>query len=489
MKRFLNILAAALALFGAWACQPESTKEETVAFKLSANNASFDYTGGETTLYVSSSSAVSVASDASWVTAEQQTSTSKVNSKFIIKVAENASNDSRTASLKVTSGSDSGIFTVSQEGAPKEPDPEPETPDYTDPDKTGMGSDSKTLAGKMILGWNLGNTMEATGGETALGNARTTENLIKKVKEAGFNAVRIPCAWDSKIDDKSTYHISDSWMDRVQEVVDYVVNNDMYAILNIHWDGGWLEEHPTYAYKDKVNEEQAALWKQIAIRFRDYDEHLLFAGANEVHADYGDPSAENIEVLGSYMQTFVDAVRATGGKNYYRNLVVQVYNTNIDHGVKYFTAPTDKVSDRMMVEVHYYDPYNYTLDSNESSWKCYWGKDYKSYGIDNWGQETYLDAQFEKCKSAFVDKGYPVILGEFSAMCHSTSDENMIASRSYYHEYLVKSAKSNGMVPFYWDNGPYEVKSSGLFKRSSGEVLDQATVDALVKGSSQSYPF
>jgi len=189
------------------------------------------------------------------------------------------------------------------------------------------------------------------------------------------------------------------------------------------------------------------------------------------------------------MQTFVDAVRATGGKNYYRNLVVQVYNTNIDYGVKYFTAPTDKVSDRMMVEVHYYDPYNYTLNSNESSWKCYWGKDYKSYGIDNWGQETYLDAQFEKCKSTFVDKGYPVILGEFSAICHSTSDQNMIASRSYYHEYLVKSAKSNGMVPFYWDNGPYEVKSSGLFKRSNGEVLDQATIDALVKGSSQSYPF
>ena len=219
----------------------------------------------------------------------------------------------------------------------------------------------------MIVGWNVGNSLEVPGDETLWGNPLVSKKLIDGVKAAGFNSIRIPCSWDSYVINRENYEVSEIWFQRVKEVVDYCVDNDMYAILNIHWDGGWLEEHPLYEYQEEVNREQYALWVQIATFFRDYDEHLLFAGTNEVREDYNTPSAENIEVQESYVQTFVDAVRATGGKNAYRNLVVQTYNTVIDHGINLNTMPTDVVEDRLILEVHYYDPYEFTIKTDDDS--------------------------------------------------------------------------------------------------------------------------
>jgi endoglucanase len=227
-----------------------------------------------------------------------------------------------------------------------------------------MPSNATTLAKKLGIGWNLGNSLESCDGmksasETLWGNPATTKALIDLVKSAGFNTVRIPAAWSAYIENQATYKIKDSWLARVKEVIGYVVGNGMYAIINIHWDGGWLEEHPTYADQKNVTAKLTALWKQIATYFADFDEHVIFAGANEIHAGYGTPSAENIAVHQSYMQTFVDTVRQTGGNNVYRNLLIQGYNTDIKITVNNLKLPRDTVTNRLLVEVHYSDPWDF----------------------------------------------------------------------------------------------------------------------------------
>jgi len=317
-------------------------------------------------------------------------------------------------------------------------------------------------------------------------NVKTSQQLIDSVKAAGFNAIRIPCAWSGYIEDRATYKIKDSWLARVKEVVDYCVNNDLYVILNIHWDGGWLENHPTYAMQESVNKKQKALWTQIATYFRDYDEHLLFAGTNEVHAGYGNPTPENIAVQMSYNQIFVDAVRATGGRNSWRNLIVQAYNTNIDHAVQYLKLPVDSVSDRLMVEVHYYDPWDFCGDKNSD--KYLWGKDFADRpNVSTWGQESFADAQFDKMKINFVDKGIPVILGEYAPTYRASLTGQALVdhkkSRNDYLYYITKSAKDRSIVPFYWDNGATGNNGSGLFNRATGAQVYPDAIQALIEGA------
>ena len=220
------------------------------------------------------------------------------------------------------------------------------------------------VASQMTVGWNLGNTLEAICSETAWGNPATSQTLINAVKAAGFNSIRIPVSWDCHASPTGTTTIPADWMARVKQVVDYAISQDMYVIINIHWDNGWLQDHPTFAFQTAVNAKQQAYWTQIANTFKTYDQHLLFAGTNEVHADYGTPTAEHNTVQQSYNQTFVNAVRATGGNNASRTLVVQTYNTNITHGLNFFNMPTDTIASRLMVEVHYYDPYDFTLNPN-----------------------------------------------------------------------------------------------------------------------------
>src|SRR6185295_12256265 len=135
------------------------------------------------------------------------------------------------------------------------------------------------VARQIGTGWNIGNSLEATGGETAWGNPLITQQLVDSVKAAGFNAVRIPCAWDGHAN-QTTLVIDPVWLARVKQVVDYAIGNGMYVILNGHWDGGWLEEHPLFSFQTAVNAKQQAYWTQIANQFKTYNERLLFAGTN-----------------------------------------------------------------------------------------------------------------------------------------------------------------------------------------------------------------
>lgn len=481
--RFCVVLLALISSSFVAACSDDSEPVEAVVKipdTVLNSGLTFSPEGGTQKLSVQSNVPLEASSDQSWCKVEHKNTTANGTSTFEVTMEKNSDAADRTATISIkANGTVAGVIAIMQAGGA--------LPD------AGMDSDAKTLAAKIKIGWNLGNTMEvplSSGGETGWGNAKTTQTLIDAVKAAGFNAIRIPCAWDGYIEDQSTYKIKDSWLARVKEVVDYCIANEMYTIVNTHWDGGWLENNPTYAKQKEVNKKLSAIWTQIANHFAAYDEHLLFAGTNEVHVEnvYTDPTAENNEVQQSFNQTFVDAVRATGGRNAKRNLIVQAYNTNIDWGVKYLKLPTDAAQNRLMVEVHYYDPYNFALDENASSGILYWGEPYKQYGkVGNWGQEDALDAKFKSAKTAFIDKGYPVILGEYGAIRRSslTGDElkHHLESRAYYLKSVTAAAKKYGIVPFYWDNGYEGDNTMALFRRATGSIYDSQALEALMEGA------
>jgi len=359
-----------------------------------------------------------------------------------------------------------------------------------DPDATGMSSTAAEIANKIKVGWNIGNTLEAIGGETSWGNPAITDNLIKLVKQSGFDAIRLPCSWNQYAD-QATAKLKSSWLTRVKQVVQYCVNNDMYVILNIHWDGGWLENNCTTGKQVENNAKQKAFWEQIATQLRDFDEHLLFASANEPNVD----NSTQMAVLLTYHQTFVNAVRSTGGKNAYRVLVVQGPSTDIEKTYKLMAQlPTDKIPNRMMAEVHYYTPWNFAGMTKDESWgkmAYYWGKDYHSSTDpahnSTWGEEATVDSNFGLMKKQFVDKGIPVIIGEFGA----TRRDNLtgealtlhLASRAYYLKYVTKQANINGLLPFYWDTGGLDNLASGIFDRRNNTVFDQQSLDALIQGA------
>jgi aryl-phospho-beta-D-glucosidase BglC (GH1 family) len=364
----------------------------------------------------------------------------------------------------------------------------------------GMESDALVLASKIYAGWNIGNSLEAIGGETVWGNPEITADYILKIKQLGFNAIRIPCSWDQYIENAETHQIRESWLDRVNEVVGYCVANDMYAIVNIHWDGGWLENNCTPDKQEENNRKQHALWTQIANRLNHYDEHLLFAGTNEPNVRLTDEDkviglkeSEKMAVLKSYLQTFIDAVRATGGNNAVRNLIVQGPNTDIEATHSLFgDMPADVVPNRLMAEVHYYNPWTFCGMDKDETWgrmAYFWGA-FTVSGSDRnatFGDEAEMKSLFGKIKTKFVDKGIPVILGEYGAITIRTglgeNQETHGKSRNLYDETVTREAKNHGLVPFYWETGR-------VVNRNTGEVKDHYAMDGILKGAAAGYyPF
>lgn len=353
------------------------------------------------------------------------------------------------------------------------------------PDATGMKNNAIALAAKMRLGWNIGNTFEAPGGETGWGNPVITEHYIKFVKQKGFNAIRIPCAWNLHVDNPATAHISQDWLNRVKEVVGYCIRNDMYVLLNIHWDGGWLEENINKIKQDDVNAKQKAYWEQIATAMRDFDEHLLFASANEPAAD----NAEQMYVLNSYHQTFINAVRSTGGKNSYRILVIQGPSTDITKTYNLMnTLPTDNVDARMMVEIHNYTPFQFTLMNGDANWGnmfYYWGSGHSSVEPNRnatWGEESDQILYFRKMKEKFVDNGIPVIMGEYGAYRRNNTEHVPLDLQTHnnavdhWATFVTKQALVHGIIPFWWDTGE-------ALDRKNYTVKDQRTIDAITVGA------
>jgi endoglucanase len=441
----------------------------------------FTDTGGNRTLSVTMNGEIwSVSSNETWCTVSTNSSSEKT-AQLVVTATPNATTSSRNAKLTFVLDNKTTVYiNVSQSARTSL------YPSYKDsiaPNATGMSSTATELAKKIKVGLNIGNTLEATGGETGWGNPLITNDLIKTIKQNGFNAIRLPVAWNQYAD-QTTATISATWLNRVKQVVQYCVDNDMYVIVNIHWDGGWLENNCTVSKQVENNAKQKAFWEQIALTLRGFDEHVLFASANEPNA----ADATQMGVLLSYHQTFINAVRSTGGKNAYRVLVVQGPNTDIEKTNQLMTTlPTDKVANRMMAEVHCYTPWNFCgMEKDESYGKMfyYWGAGNHSTTDTThnptWGEETTVDANFALMKKQFVDKGIPVIIGEFGAITRTnlTGDalKLHLASRAYYFKYITKHAIANGCLPFFWDTG-------GLINRNNYSVSDQLALDGLIQGA------
>lgn len=359
------------------------------------------------------------------------------------------------------------------------------------PDQTGVTSTATQLAAKFQVGWNIGNTLEASGGETAWGNPMVTQALIDEVKSAGFTAVRIPCDWDQYAN-SSTAQIQQSWLARVQQVVQYCVNDGLYVILNIHWDDGWLQDNCTTTAQVAVNAKQKAFWEQIATQMRGFDEHVIFASANEPAVS----DATGMGVLLSYHQTFVNAVRSTGGHNSYRVLLIQGPTTSIDYTNSLMnTLPTDPATNRLMVEVHYYTPFNFCGLTADASWGnmfYYWGSGYHSTTDvsrnSTFGEESDAPSEFPLMQKKFINNGIPVILGEYGAIRRLTTLSGdaltlHLAGRAYYLNYITHQALQYGLHPFYFDDGSTGNNAFRIINRQTNTAADQQGLAAIKQGA------
>ncbi|MFI5137028.1 MAG: cellulase family glycosylhydrolase [Sphingobacteriales bacterium] len=367
------------------------------------------------------------------------------------------------------------------------------------PDASGMGSTATQLAANVTMGWNIFNTLEAWSGETSWGNPVVNQGLIDLVKSTGFNAIRIPIQYDGHLINAATAQIDPTWLARVKAVVQYCFNDNMYVIVNIHYD---FNCKVVGAAQDSVNARHKAYWEQIATALRDFDEHLMFASANE-------PDANNIpaaNTLMRYHQTFINAVRSTGGRNTYRTLVIQAPNTSIDLLINYLDPanpsvqlPTDPTPNKMMLEFHYYTPSQFCILGGYGSTQPYdagWGKELYFWGrdfhttnpkfldrnCDPSTEEGYVASVMNSVKQKFVNKGIPLVMGEFDNQYHAQRltgypADSLLALRSgdHYYAYIVKQAKANGVLPFLW--------ASGIFNRSNNTIGNHTSLDSVKKGA------
>src|SRR5688572_21103100 len=282
-------------------------KKDGVAAELSVSpgEITFPAEGGASDITISSNAAWSVNNPlSSWLQIDKKTGSSGSATIHLTTLGQNGTGASRSGYLDISASN-------GQNRRVKVTQPPTIYPSYNTspkaPDATGMSSTAVQLAAKMHMGINFGNTMESpVEGEWV--NSKITESYVKFLKQTGFNAVRLPCNWVwSHLSDPAKAKIDPAWLNRVKEVVGWCVANDVYVILNAHGDNGWLESNVNKLKKDSINAMQKAIWEQIATTMRDFDEHLLFAGANEPTAE----NAEQMDILNTFHQTFIDAVRAT----------------------------------------------------------------------------------------------------------------------------------------------------------------------------------
>ncbi len=318
----------------------------------------------------------------------------------------------------------------------------------------GSFRSSSEIINSISVGWNLGNTLECydysswtNDAETAWGNVRTTKEMISSVKNSGFNAIRIPVTWGDHMNGNT---IDSSWLDRVQEVVDYAYSEDMFVVLNMHHDDyTWFV--PDEAQYSANSEKLCAIWKQICKRFESYGDRLLFEGMNEPRtvgssAEWTGGTAAEREVINKYEQDFVDTVRASGGNNAQRTLIVTSYAASADDAaVNDVKIPS---GDNIILSVHYYAPWKFS-DGQSTSFTD--------------SDKNELSSKFAMLKQKFIDNGTPVIIGEFGCVNAASNDV-----RAQYYEYYISAAKENGIKCFVWDNGVESGESSfGIFNRTS----------------------
>jgi endoglucanase len=362
------------------------------------------------------------------------------------------------------------------------------------------------LVADMGAGWNLGNALEASNNgvpsETAWNNPVVTQALINRVKASGFKTIRIPVAYLGHIGAAPTYTINSAWLTRIEQVVNYAYSQGLYVLINMHGDGyksvtgSWLICDA--ADQTTIRDKYQKVWQQIATKFQNHNEHLIFESMNEnFDGQYGNPTQPCYSNINAYNQIFVDTVRRTGANNASRWLLVPGWNTNIDYTVgNYgFVLPTDQYrsssipagEQRLMISVHYYDPWDFAgqEDGNITQWGPNATNPAKT---STWGQEDFLDAQLKKTRDAFVARGYPVFIGEYGSIDKTTYDSTNNRYRADFARTVVATAKKYGAATAYWDNGWNGQHGLGLFDRNSVTVTQQGIIDAIISAVGGSQP-
>ena len=386
--------------------------------------------------------------------------------------------DARSAQLTVKSGSNQKTLTITQRGT------------GTDPGDTFPSA--WTTLEDFTLGYNLGNTLDANptsasgdgwweqrwtergtspttaDWETSWGQPVTTPEIINTIAERGFKMIRIPVTWYIHMDTNG--NVDPVWMARVKEVVDMVLNAGCYCILNVQHDTGsaetaWLQANMD-AYNNGASDRFKLLWTQIANTFRDYGDHLLFEAFNEIlytnsNAGWTAPAAGNdcYEAIRRYHQDFVNAVRATGGNNEYRNLVINPYSASSSQTVlDEMAVPEDKHANHILMSVHSYDPYNFCNDNGEWSILTF----------DDACREE-IDGVFQRVTNRASQLGIPVFFGEFGAI----DGKKEPGERIKYATYMAQKFKANGTAGLWW---------MGLMDRSTLVWTEDEIVTALFSG-------
>ncbi|MBR3971202.1 MAG: cellulase family glycosylhydrolase [Ruminococcus sp.] len=349
----------------------------------------------------------------------------------------------------------------------------PENP-VTKPIKTEqtMTSDfrsSAEIVKDIKVGWNLGNSLECYNTnkdgldtETGWGNPKTTAKLIKSVKAAGFNAIRVPVTWGEHMDGDT---IQKEWLNRVKEVVDYIYDNDMYVIINMHHDD-YIWFNPTEEEYDGDSVRYKKIWEQVSEYFKDYGDRLIFEGMNEARTigsanEWMGGTAAERAVVNRYVQDFVDTVRASGGNNTERSLIISAYGACAEEvAMNDVIVPDDK---NLIVSIHYYAPWRFA--SGEIT----------TFGDS---EKKELDAKFDSMKKKFIDKGTPLIIAEFG--CVGIADDS---TRSEYYKYYISSAKKRGIRCFVWDNNIAKGDDGyGILNRTSME-WNNTILEGIISGA------
>ena len=334
------------------------------------------------------------------------------------------------------------------------------------------------LVKEIKAGWNLGNTFESRGlglnAERAWGNPRTTFAMIQAVKKAGFDSVRIPVTWQRQLSEAPDYLIDKDWLDRVEEVVGYVLTNDMYCIINIH--------HEDWIITTEENEQQTtgqlvAVWEQLSVRFKDYNEKLIFEGMSEPRTkdcmyEWEGGKPEDRQVVNRLNQAFIKVVRDSGSRNELRHLMIPTYAASAENPAMVSLAVAfPKDDDKIIASIHAYTPYYFTLISGEQ-------------GIDKWFpnvDEPEIDSLFVRLNENFLENNIPIIIGETG-----TRDRNgNLKARVLWTKYYFKKARDYGIPTFWWDNGKFSSLSEraddfGLLDRYEAKFVYPDIVDAIM---------
>lgn len=336
-------------------------------------------------------------------------------------------------------------------------------------------SNAMEFVSNIKVGISIGNTLDSTDDslpreadpsafETAWHNPVITKQLVDTILNAGFQLIRIPVSWTGHMGPEPDFRIEKSWMDRVQEVVDYAYERKAYVILNLHHED-W--NYPYYDNCEAVCRRMKAVWRQICGRFAEYDEHLIFEAQNEprkvgTELEWNGGDEEGWEVVNTTNRAFLETVRSCGGHNPDRYVMLPGYGANCKAGIRHISVPED--DKRVIVSVHAYEPYEFALQIP---------------GRKTWNHDTEeIDRLMRELKELYTDRGIPVIIGEFGAMNKDGNEDE----RAEWVKYYTDAAAAAGVPCVWWDNGLFEGKGElfGLFHRKDCSCVYPKVLGALV---------